>query len=51
MASHDVMQHVFASIVRDARFHILCEPTHILPPHTFWSMHQWVNIMVLVNDV
>jgi hypothetical protein len=36
----DVMQYAFASSVKDVRFHVLHEQTHILPPPTFWSMHQ-----------
>jgi hypothetical protein len=31
MASHDVVQDVFISIVRDARFHVSHEQTHVLP--------------------
>jgi hypothetical protein len=38
-------------IMRDVGFHVLCEQTHILPPPTFQSTCQCVNIVVLMDGV
>jgi hypothetical protein len=46
--SHDVMQHHLLWGMQDSCFTWI---NHIFPPPTFWSMHQWVDIVVLVNDV
>jgi hypothetical protein len=35
MASHDVVRDAFTSIVRNARFHVSHEQTHVLPPPSF----------------
>jgi len=32
MASHDVVQDAFTSIMRDVGFHVSHEQTHVLPP-------------------
>jgi hypothetical protein len=51
MPSHDVVWNAFVSIMKDARFHILHEYTHVFLPHIFQSTCQWVDIMVLVDGI
>ncbi len=35
MISHDVVSNAFAFIVKDVRFHVLCEQTHVHSPLLF----------------
>jgi hypothetical protein len=51
MASHDVVQDVFAAIARDVRFHILQKQTHVFPPVALQSSRHRINIVLLVNGV
>jgi hypothetical protein len=30
MTTHDAVQNSFTSIIKDVRFHVLCEQTHVL---------------------
>jgi hypothetical protein len=50
-ASHDDVRDAFASIVRNARFHVLWEQTHILPLPFFQSSRQRINIILLVDGI
>jgi hypothetical protein len=49
--SHDAIRNAFVSIVRDARFHILQEQTHILQPPSFQNFHQRVNIVWSIDSI
>jgi hypothetical protein len=45
------VQDVFTTIAKDARFHASWKQTHVLTPPILQSLHQWVNIVLLVDDV
>jgi hypothetical protein len=49
--SHDVVQDVFASIARDAGFHILGKQIHVLPPPFFKSFYRWVDIVLSMDGI
>ncbi len=49
--SHNVIRDAFMSIVRDVRFHILQEQTHILRPPSFQFFYQWINIVLLIDSI
>jgi hypothetical protein len=46
-ALHDV----FATIVKNARFHVSQEQTHVLPPLTLQFSHCQVDVLLLINGV
>jgi len=49
--SHDVIWDVFASIVKNVRFHILQKQTHVLMLPSLQSSCWQVDIILLVDDV
>jgi hypothetical protein len=51
MVFHDVVWDVFASIMKDAEFHVLHKQTYVFPPLALQFSHQWVNIVILVDGV
>jgi hypothetical protein len=51
MALHDVVWNVFMAIVKDVGFHVSWEQTHILPPLALKSLHNWINIVLLINII
>jgi len=46
---HNVIWVAFASIAKDVRFHISHDQTHVLPPPSFPSFHQWVDIVLPIS--
>jgi hypothetical protein len=40
MASHDVVQDVFAAIVKNVKFHVSQKQTHVLPPFAMKASHH-----------
>jgi hypothetical protein len=51
MTSHDVVRDVFTSIVRDARFHVLREQTHVLSPFALQSSRHQIDILLSIDGV
>jgi hypothetical protein len=51
IASHNVVQDAFASIVKDARSHVSHEQTHVFPPPSFQSIYWSVDILLLVDSI
>jgi hypothetical protein len=51
ITSHDVAQDVFASIVKDVRFHVLHEHIRVLLLPSFQFFHWWVDIVLLANGI
>ncbi len=51
IASHDAVWDAFASIVRNAGFHVLWEQTHILPLPFLQSSCQRIKIVLLVDGI
>ncbi len=49
--SHDVVCDAFASIMKDVRFHILHEQTHVFLSFAFQSSHWQINILVSMDGV
>jgi hypothetical protein len=49
--SHDAIQNVFVPIVKDVRFHVLQEQTHVLLLPSLEYFHQRVDIVMLVDDI
>jgi len=49
IASHNVIQDVFASIMRNARFHVSCEQINVLLPPSFQFSCWWVDIMLSID--
>jgi hypothetical protein len=45
IASHDVVQDAFMSIVKDMTFHVLREQTHIFSPPSLQSSCRCVDII------
>ncbi len=50
---HDLVQNAFISIVKDVRFHISCEETHVVLmfSSSFHCMQWWVYIVLFINGV
>jgi hypothetical protein len=48
---HYVGRDVFVAIMKDVKFHVLWEQTHILPPLALKYLHNWVNIVLLIDIV
>ncbi len=51
IASHDTIQNAFASIVKNARFHVSCEQTHVLPPPSLQFSCRQVDIVLSTNGI
>lgn len=51
MTSYDVVQDVFATIAKDARFHVSQKQTRVLTPPSLQSLHHQINFVLLVDDV
>jgi len=51
IASHDVVQDAFMSIVRNMAFHVLREQTHIFPPTSLQSSCQRVDIVLSIDGI
>jgi hypothetical protein len=52
IASHDIVQDGFASIVKDVGFHVLQEQIHIFSLSSLQSFpRRWTNIVLLVDDI
>jgi hypothetical protein len=41
----------FASVARDARFHVLQEQTHILLLPFSWFSYKWVDIVLSIDGI
>jgi hypothetical protein len=52
VATHDVVWDLFASIARDAKFHVLPKQTHVLLVPSFHSwLWWWVDIVFTTNGI
>jgi hypothetical protein len=40
MALHDVVQNIFVTIAKDAKFHVSQKQTHVLPPLAMKGSHH-----------
>jgi hypothetical protein len=49
--THDGIQCFFASIARDAKFHVLCEQTHVLLTPSLQSSWQRMDIALKANGI
>jgi hypothetical protein len=49
--SHDAIWNALAFIEKNAKFHVLHEPTHVLPSPSIKSFHWRVNIMLSIVDI
>jgi hypothetical protein len=49
--THGVVHDTFATIVRNASFHVGWEQLHVLPSNTFNSSRRQVDIVLTKNDI
>jgi hypothetical protein len=49
--THDAILDTFASIAWDVGFHVGQEQLHVLPPTTFNSFRQWIDIVFTKNGI
>jgi len=48
----NAIPNIFTSIAtKNARFHVLCEQIHVLPPSSVQLFHQWIDIVLWDNDI
>jgi len=50
-ALHVVVQNVFVTIAKDAKFHVLQKQTHVLLPLAMKVSHHRIDIMLSIDDV
>ncbi len=51
IGTHDAIHDPFATIMRDANFHVGQKQLHTFPSTTFNSFHQQINIVLTKNGI
>jgi hypothetical protein len=51
ITSHDIIRDAFAYSVREVKFHVSHEQTDVVSLLAFQKICQWVDIMLLVDDI